>query len=302
MPTGLTTRVIQDELEWNAIRDDWMALYVSSPFASTPLDFVWLQGWWRVYGAIYGTGGLRVVTVWRESRLVGAIPLYVGRSLGTRHLRFISTGEAEHEETCPDYLNLLCLPGEEAACVDSMWSEIGRMAWDQLEFLDLPEESLLLRTRTIPHNACPFPRGSCPVADLAGGFEAYLGRLSSNSRQQARRLVREGELAGAQFEVADVQQATGAFDDLVKLHQERWALDGKPGVFAAPHFIEFHRNLIREWLPGGRAILARLVLEGNPVAVLYGFVTGQKFDFYQSGVQLETSGPCGAPGTWPTFY
>lgn len=216
--------------------------------------------------------------------------------MGDRHLRFISTGEAEHEETCPDYLNLLCLPGDEAACVNAVWGEVGRMAWDHLEFLDLTEDSPLLRARTSSCAIRTFSRGSCPVADLAKGFEAYLGRLSSKMRQQARRLVREGERAGAQLEVIDVEHAAGAFDDLVRLHQEWWASHGKPGVFAAPQFIKFHRNLIEEWLPGGRAVLARLSLAGNPVVVLYGFVTGQKYYSYQSGVRLETAGSVRSPG------
>jgi CelD/BcsL family acetyltransferase involved in cellulose biosynthesis len=300
MPRDLTTRVIHEESEWDAIRNDWQALYASSPYSSTPLDFVWLRSWWRVYGTFYGTGGLRVVTVWRSSRLIGAIPLYVGfdsgRSLGGRQLRFISTGEAEHEETCPDYLNLLCLPGEEAVCVDAIWDEIGRMSWDRLEFLNLTEDSPLLRARTIPYAPRLFPEGSCPIADLTNGFEAYLAQLSSNNRQQARRLLREGERAGAQFEMVQAVQAHRAFDELVRLHQERWTLDGKPGVFAAPRFIDFHRNLIEDWLPAGRAVLGRLSLAGDPVAVLYGFVTGPKFDFYQSGVQREKVQPLRSPG------
>jgi CelD/BcsL family acetyltransferase involved in cellulose biosynthesis len=299
-PTDVTIRVIQDETEWDAIRDDWNALFALSPYSSTALDFAWLRGWWRVYGSLYGARGLRIVTVWRGSRMVGAIPLYRNRgpggSLGGRHLRFISTGEAEHEETCPDYLNLLCLRGEEAVCVDSIWAEVGRMEWDRLEFLDLAEDSPLLRAQTIPNPVLPFSRGGCPVADLEGGFESYLARLSSNSRQQARRLLREGERAGAHLELIGVEQATSIFNLLVKLHQERWTSDGKPGAFAAPRFVEFHRNLVAEWLPSGRAVLARLSLGEDPVAVLYGFVTGQKFDFYQSGVRREIDGPLRSPG------
>jgi CelD/BcsL family acetyltransferase involved in cellulose biosynthesis len=295
----LTTRVIRNEVEWDAIQDNWNSLYAASPYSSAPLDFVWLRGWWRVYGALYGKAGLRVVTVWRGSRLVGAIPLYLGRgtggSLGTRHLRFISTGEEEHEETCADYLNLLCLPGEEAVCADAVWGEVGHMDWDHLEFLDLTQDSPLLRGITLPHDARTFSRGSCPIADLADGFEAYLKRLSLKSRQQARRVLREAE-AGAHFEVADVKQAAGAFDDLVRLHQERWTSDCQPGVFAAPRFTEFHRNLIKEWLPSGRAILARLSIAGAPVAVLYGFVNGLKFDLYQLGVRRERAGLVHSPG------
>lgn len=299
MPKDLKTRVMQKEVEWDAIRDDWEVLHASSPYSSTPLGFAWLRGWWRVYGTLYGTGGLRVVTVWRGSRLVGALPLYLdcgaGGSFGGRHLRFISTGEAEHEETCPDYLDLLCLPGEESACVEAMWHEVGRMAWDRLEFLDLAEDSPLLKADTVPRTVRAFSRGSCPVSDLAGGFETYLQRLSSNVRQQSRRLLRDGERARAHFELIGVEQSASVFNQLVQLHQERWASDGKPGVFAASRFVEFHRNLIAEWLPRGRAVLARLSLAGDPVAVLYGFVTGQKFDFYQSGVR-KTAGPLRSPG------
>ncbi len=300
LPKDLTTRVIRKEFEWDAIQEDWDALYASSPYSSIPLDFVWLRCWWRVYGALYGKGGLRIVTVWRGSQLICAVPLYEGRgvggSLGGRHLRFISTGEAEHEETCPEYLNPLCLPGEEAICADAIWSEVSRMDWDHLEFLDLTENSPLLQACALPSDARPFSRGSCPVADLACGFEAYLGRLSRNARQHARRLFREGERAKAQFEIVDGEQAVGAFDDLVMLHQHRWSVDGKPGAFAAPRFIEFHRMLIKEWLPGGRALLARLSLAGVPVAVVYGFLNGQKFDFYQLGVRREPSGPVRSPG------
>jgi len=300
MPKGVTTRIIREEGDWDAVRDDWNTLYESSPCSSVPLDFVWLRGWWRVYGALYGTGGLRIVTVWRGSRLIGAVPLYVGRgtgrSLGTRHLRFISTGEAVHEETCPDYLNLLCLAGEEAVCADAIWGEAGRMDWDHLEFLNLMEDSPLLRGTTLPHHARSFSRGSCPIADLTDGFEAYLKRLSLKSRAQARRVLREGEHAGAQLELVDAVQAAGAFDDLVRLHRERWTLDGKPGVFAAARFTEFHRNLIREWLPSGRAVLARLSLAGVPAAVLYGFVHRGKFDFYQVGARREVGSLVHSPG------
>ena len=295
MTTELTSRVIQNEFEWDAIQDDWNALYASSPYSSFPLDFVWLRLWWRMYGALYGKEGLRIVTVWRGSRLIGALPLYLGcgagGSFGGRHLRFISTGEAEHEETCPEYLNLLCLPGEEAICADAIWGEVGRMEWDHLEFLDLAEDSPLLRARTLPREARSFSRGSCPVADLAEGFEAYLKRLSLKSRGQARRVLREGERAGAQLELVDAAQAAGAFEDLVRLHQGRWALGGKPGVFAAARFTEFHRSLVQEWLPSGQAVLARLSLAGVPAAVLYGFVNGPKFDSYQVGARRDPASP-----------
>lgn len=296
----ITTRVIEDEAAWDAIRRDWDDLFAASPTASAPLDFVWLRGWWQVYKSSLRAGGLRVVTVWREKQLIGALPLYIhagmGGPLGIRRLGFVSTGEAEIEETCPDYLNMLYLPGEETVCVDALWQAVGRMDWDYLELLDLPEGTPLLQPRANLKNIRLFSRGQCPVADLTGGFDSYLARLSPNSRQQARRLIREGERAGVQFEIIGMDQVGGALDDLVRLHQERWAAEGKPGVFGSPRFVACNRNLIWQLLPVGRVVLARLSLASKPVAVLYGFVTGQTFAFYQSGVQLEDTGPLRSPG------
>ena len=295
-----TARLIREEDDWDAIRPEWDALYAASPYASAPLDFAWLRAWWRIFGPAYGTGGLQILTVWRGTRLVGVLPLYEGghveRPLGVRQLRFISTGEAEFEETCPDYLNILCLPGEEEACLDAVRDCFEHLPWHHLELLDLPKASPLLRSGVFPGSARIFSRGTCPVADLTGGFEAYLDRLSSNSRQQARRLLREGERFGTTFEVVGADQAAGAFDELMRLHQARWMADGKPGVFAAPRFTAFHRDIVREWLPGGRAVLARLSAGVETVAVLYGFVTGSGFGFYQSGVRRHGTGHLRSPG------
>jgi len=300
MPDGhVTSRVIQQAAEWDAIRREWEELYTACPTAATALDHAWLRTWWRVYQPSIQAASLRVVTVWRASTLIGVCPLYSHRENrglhGVRHLRIVSTGEAEFEETCPDYLNILSLPGEDSLCARVVWREIGRMAWDHLELLHLDASSPLLLPWVLPPNTHPFSMGACPVADLTGGFEAYLHRLSSNGRQQARRLLREGDLAGVRFEIVGIDQAADVFSDLIRLHQARWARDGQPGVFAAPRFTEFHRHLIARWLPTGRAVLARLSLHARACAVLYGFVTGSKFDFYQSGVDV-TTGSLRSPG------
>jgi CelD/BcsL family acetyltransferase involved in cellulose biosynthesis len=292
-------RVVSSVGDWDAIRYDWNELYAVSPTASTPLDYAWLRGWWKAYGPTLRDSSLQVVTVWRGAQLIAAAPLYVrggtGNALGLRRLGFISTGEAEFEETCPDYLDMLCQPGAETTGASVIWQAIGRMAWDQLELIDLPEGTPLLRAGVGPTDVRRFPSGVCPIADLTGGFDAYLGRLSPNSRQRARRLLRAARRDKAAFELATEAGRDQFFDDLVRLHQDRWSANGKPGCFSAPRFTEFHRELVREWLPQGRGILARLSHEGQVYAVLYGFVAGTKFDFYQSGIRLG-EGPFDSPG------
>ncbi|MEW5983877.1 MAG: GNAT family N-acetyltransferase [Acidobacteriota bacterium] len=296
----VTIRVIRSEDEWDDVRSDWDALHRATPDASPFLRFAWLRGWWRAYGPRYGTGGLRILTCWHGADLVGAVPLYVRVEHGPLHvrcLRFVSTGEAEEEETCPDYLDLLSQPGFEPACARAAWEGIARLDWDRLELDDVPAGSLLLRLPRPLRRVKSYPRGVCPVADLNGGFESYLARLSPNSRQQARRLLREGERAGVRFELAGVDGTTETFDEMVRLHQQRWVADGQPGVFGSERFTDFHRRLVREWQPREDAVLARMSFEGVPIAVLYGFVSHRRFAFYQSGVDLAADNRLRSPGT-----
>lgn len=293
---GLTTRIIRTEREWDALRAEWDEVFTASPTASTPLQFGWLRRWWDLYARSLPGAALRIISVWRGARLVGVLPLYVRRArLGVRQLGFLSTGEPELEETCPDYLDLLSRAGDEAECSAAAWRAIETLAYDRLLLLDMPESAFVRSAAAAPGHVRS-SRGACLVADLAGGFEAYLKRLSANSRQNARRLLREGDRAGATLELADDARAPAIFDELVRLHQARWIADGKPGVFAAPRFLAFHRGLVSDWLGAGRLVLGRLAIAGQPVAVLYGFVTRGRFEFYQSGVQVDGEGPLRSPG------
>jgi CelD/BcsL family acetyltransferase involved in cellulose biosynthesis len=296
----LTARVIDRAEEWDDLRQAWSALFAASPHATPPLDFAWLNHWWRIYGPHYGRGGLRVITLWRGSRLVGGLPLYAalagGPVVGLRRLRFLSTGEAHEEETCPEYLGLLCAQGEEQDCTRAAWDALARLSWDHLDLLEMLEKSPLLTHGPGAAGGCQVvQRGVCPLADLTGGFDAYLMRLQANTRQQSRRMLREAEKAGVSFELAGETQGEEFLADLIRLHQARWNAEGQPGCFAAPRFVQFHRALIEEWLPRGKAALGRLLLGGQTVAALYGFVVGSKYDSYQSGVRIE-SVPLRSPG------
>lgn len=301
----LTVRVIQEVEAWDAIEHHWARLHDETPWASMPLDFRWLRTWWQVYGPIYGgdteQDGLRIITIWRDTRLVGAAPLYLSRGpgkSGMRTLRMLSTGEAEHEETCAEYLDILTTPAEAADCARLIWDEVSRMSWDCLELLDVSKGSPLVDASdsSNAHENQWFERGSCPIADLSGGFESYLQKLSSNTRQQVRRLMRAGERVGVRFELATADQIDEVFEELIALHQSDWTARGEPGVFAAPRFVEFHRSLLHDWLPRGRAVLARLSVAGSPIVVLYGYVARQKFDFYQSGMTREKFDSLPSPG------
>jgi len=99
------------------------------------------------------------------------------------------------------------------------------------------------------------------------------------------------------FEVCGPGEVDAYFAQLVDLHQQRWTASGKPGCFASERFTRFHHSLAHTLVPAGQAILARLRHGAGPLAVLYGFTTGTKFDFYQCGVLPERHGKVKSPGT-----
>jgi hypothetical protein len=247
----------------------------------------------------------------RGERLVGVLPLYVGRKgnlpFAPRRLAFVSTGAAEFEETCTEYLNLLHAPDEASACVTALRPALlGNLdcRWDELDLSHMSEDSPLLELSA--SCAGSFRRvtvtspGACHLAYLPDGLEAYLRRLSGDTRKEARKVLQEADRAGMRLELAsDPVTIQTFFDQLVSLHRERWIAAGKPGSFATRH-AEFHGTLARLLVPKGQVVLARLCLGGEPFAVINAHRVRDKLDIYQQGVPRR-AGPVRSPGTAATL-
>jgi CelD/BcsL family acetyltransferase involved in cellulose biosynthesis len=293
-----------------ALRDAWDGLFRDACNAAPPLQHEWLSAWWRVNGGVYGNGrdALRVLCIWRnQDELIGVLPLYQRRAQriaeGGRWLTYLSTGEPEADEICPDYMDLLCKREMRDVCADLAWrtlcGELGH-SYDRLELPSMADCSVMVkwaRLQGSQHDLQVSPAGVCPLADLGGGFDAYLGRLSGNTRQQARRLLRAAQGAKVSLEVAGTaSEAEEYLQQMIDLHQARWQAVGKPGCFASRRFTEFHRQLAAVWVPQGKAILSRLRCGEDVLAVKYGFVSGPKYDFYQSGVKMDEEAPIRSPG------
>jgi hypothetical protein len=200
-------------------------------------------------------------------------------------------------------MDLLCLEDAKEQCAQIAWKTLCcdmERTYDRLELSDIADHAAFAnwaRSNGADYDLQIVPRGVCPIADLSGGFEAYLSRLSANSRQQVRRLVRAAGQQGVHLESAtSIEQAYGFFKEMAVLHQKRWESAGQPGCFSSPSFTTFHRQLIRDWLPSGKLVLTRLRVGDLTLAVKYGFKFGEKFDFYQAGVRTQEESPIKSPG------
>lgn len=298
---GFAVDLVRDLPRWRSLAGEWRGLARDSAAA---LSWEWLSQWWRVYGDRYGDGpdSLTIVTVRQDGRLVAALPLYRARAAGPFArpvLRFLSTGEAEDEETCADNLDLLGLPElaprAARAALDLLADQVGRA---ELDLRGLAAESVLAAAlaERVPGTVAG-PQVEAFAADLTGGLDEFLARLSRKPRQNARNLYRKAIEAGLALSIAQTtDQAGKLFDELVALHQRRWTAAGQPGCFAAPRFLEFHRALAGSLAPWSEVVLAALRDGEQPLAVLYGFRHGATVELYQTGVLLDEESPVRSPG------
>ena len=288
---ALQFEVLTRPADWAALRPDWNRLYAACPDAGPPLHPAWLTAWWEVYGPAYAAAdGLRIAIARRDGELVAGAPLYLSQRRGRlklQSLRPLSTGEAEAEETCADYLDPLALPDCREPFLASLADAVqsGRCgAYDRFIWPSVVDPQPL----TAAFDAASESEGDCYLLDLTDGYEAYLMRLSRETRRKTRRLLKELAANQLEFQIAgDRATAEAMFNELVALHQVRWQQAGQPGCYASPRFTAFHRRLVAELQPRTELVLASLRDKDRTLAVIQGFRHGPKLDFYQSGVVLD---------------
>lgn len=140
------------------------------------------------------------------------------------------------------------------------------------------------------------PRVNLQAIRESGG--GYLACLSANARQQLRRSLRayaaHGELRLDR--AASVAEATGWLEDLTALHGRLWRSRGKPGAFADPFMLRFHRSLIERGVMRGEVDLLRAQAGGRLIGYLLNLRRGGWVCAYQSGWDLSAAGRHERPG------
>ena len=82
-PRGVVeVETVADAAGFAALADGWDDLVAGMPRPSPFMLHAWLDEWWRVN--IGGDARLAVVSARRDGRLVGALPLMIGRTRAAR--------------------------------------------------------------------------------------------------------------------------------------------------------------------------------------------------------------------------
>ena len=253
-----------EELE--VLAPEWDILWArtgKSPFQSA----MWLLPWARQFTR----ENLVVVSIRREGKLVAVCPFYVWNN----RLFLLGNGISDYLDICAAAGDIELLRGELSG-----WLESQRFA-DELEFNQLPADSILLQIAPAGFQGVHRPGDSCPVLSLENKEPDYFAppRQLEKLRYYERRAAKIGDV---KFEKATSENCGSFLDQLFKLHSARWSEKGG-GVLAETDLQQFHSRAVNAFARGGFLRMYRFRIGSEIAGVLYAFANERATFFYLSG-------------------
>jgi CelD/BcsL family acetyltransferase involved in cellulose biosynthesis len=247
--------------EFASLRPGWDQLVRAMGRPSPFLLHGWLAAWCRHH---VPDGDLRVHVARRGDALVGAFPLYVGRTHGLRVVRFLGGTQSA-------LADLLLAPDASADVRDPLVRGALDSGHDLADLFGIAGTGNLASACDVARLQL-IERVEAPVLDLSPGFDAvYQAKTSSKRRNLHKRRLRQlGELGEVRFRVArSPDELREALEHAFALHNLRWS--GRPdgSGFATPTGMRFHRDAIAALAELDVPRIITLELDGRPIAFHY---------------------------------
>lgn len=240
----------------------WDALVGTS---AVPTPF--LRSWWL--GALPPKTPSHLLFHDDEGILVGGLALTRDRPLGVPRLRVAGAGVL-----CPDHLDLLARPGDEAAvgAAGVAWLTRGRRGL--VDLAGLVQDSLLGRHLALEGRRVE-TLDVAPYAGLPAHPGEFLAGLSAGTRRSVRRSDRRLGASGAVHRRVARDRLAPALADFRRLHEARG--DRAPLVAELPTL----GRALAAGLAAGEARVDVLETGGRAAAVSLAFVVGGRLSLYQ---------------------
>ncbi len=299
--------IITTEAQFEQLAGFWNTLLERTRSDNLFLTWEWVRTWWQCYS---GLGDLYILVIRDRGQPIAIAPLFrrkrslldiekeTGictlilasepweRALQVKELAFLGSGSA-----CSEYLDIICLPGQESVSVNAIyqWLIDYCQDWDILDLTCVRTDSFVLSwlaahpTRGLWQIQRPMHQTW--ISSLPDCWETYTNTVwssrfrKSTQRHQnrIRKLFRE-----ITFDFhTDPATLEAALDKFIQLHQKRWIDQGLCGAFYDPPFIEFHKRFSQLALKKGWLRLGFLKGDGKILFGLYGFRYGRSVSLYQ---------------------
>jgi len=262
---------------------EWDALAVQSgrPYCAPG----WMLAWWRA--AAPADARLRVAVALDENeRLIGVAPFWAQRRTGVEWLQLLATpisqptsplAERGRERECARVLARSLAEASPAPGILAFDGAPSGCPWPALLADEWPGGRGTARLQRDQAFAAP------AVALRDSDLDAWLAGKSSNFRGQVRRLRRQLESRGAEFQsIGSEGDVQSALRDLARLHHARWEARG--GSTAMDERIEGMLALAAtELAPAGRLWVSAIVADGRAVSAHLVVAAGGELAYWLGG-------------------
>jgi CelD/BcsL family acetyltransferase involved in cellulose biosynthesis len=259
---------IESHTECESLTDEWDALALETR-ASPFLRPGWICAWWRAFG----DGPLQLLTLHRNGRLAGVLPVSSGRfarSPTNWHTPVFGPVVADREAG--------------SLLIEALYEQQPRRI--MLSFLDPAEAGLeALRTHTGRYRFTERVVTRSPCVSTDGEWEDYFAGRSTNLRKNIKRrrryIAKQGEVEVNTYERD--QDLDSLLEEAFRVESSGWK--GKEGtaVGADPPTRRFYRE-VAHWASGAGILrLTLLRLDGQPLAFEYALVANDSYQLLKMG-------------------
>lgn len=257
----IRAELIDDEEKWINIAGRWEHL-VKIAGAPVYMSFEWLSCWWKHFGK-HPKRKLFIITIYRDSELMGIAPFYLGESsIGPvtlqRRLHLMGSGVNRNELLgfvedygYSDFLDVIAHPDFKKTVAKYLIAALKKIRTNiDVACLQHISDDSFVNTEMLPRLKKQYQlhhleqADVCPFLTLPGSMDVYLEELGSSSRR--RRFRKNLKPAGKKYSVEEAsspEMVQNGLKLLHKLHQQRWNRLGYPGLFFEDGYFDFLKEI-----------------------------------------------------------
>lgn len=272
---GLVLEAVRDLDGLHRLAPEWRELMAS---AGTGAGIYQSYEWAAACAARLKPGTrLCVLTAREQGRLVAIAPLMIDRSFGFATLRWLGGSLAIYGDVLAD------ASVDVPAWLGRAFAELARQGPAQSLRLDNVRTDACIAPY-LAVNAAAASREAAPSIDMRaiGSFEAWRGSQSRNTRRSRARRLKQLEAAGSvSFSFGPTRSSSRDLLDRLFAMKRDWAADRK--VISRTIWDREFEAIVSSLASEGSGLDARLsvlMLDGRPIAIELGFVTGGTYTSY----------------------
>jgi CelD/BcsL family acetyltransferase involved in cellulose biosynthesis len=267
--------LVRYESLWNGLSNATPDGFFTSP--------TWLLKWIDIYWQ----------KNWQLSVIIGKIddelsvfaPFYIQNKnvlgINQRFMFPLGQGEVESAEVASEYQDILIAVNNDEIYA-SIAKQIENLTYDNLSWRAVSPQAKVLKVQKY------ITRIKVVIAGTRYSIKNNKDNnflVSKNNRYKWNKCKRQLLENDGNFFWCNTEQLEHHWQQLEKMHTQRWNLKNKSGAFSNKLFTTFHQNLIKD----GLCKISVLTIDGHLAAINYYLIGNDCLYFYQSGWENKYS-------------